>query len=365
MKESDGVRETPFLAFHRELGAKIVEFAGWSMPVQYSSILKEHGAVRSGAGLFDVSHMARFEIGGGKALSFVQNLTTNDASKLTVGMVQYSAFCNDEGGILDDVTVYRLPRSFLIVVNAANAGKIRSWISQHVRDGVEFRDRTDDIAQLAVQGPRSQSVLQRVASFDLDGIGFYRFGTGEVAGMVCTVSRTGYTGEDGFEIYLPAPHAATLWRALMDGGELTPCGLGARDILRLEVKYCLYGNDIDETTSPLEAGLGWIVKFDKGDFVGRRSLLEQKERGLTRKLAAFGLLGKGIPRPGYPILRDQRVVSKVASGGYSPSIDRGIGTAYLPVGLCDVKTEIEVEIRGNRLPAEVVTPPFYKAGSRR
>ncbi len=365
MEDIDELRKTPFYEFHRGIGARIVEFAGWLMPLQFSGILKEHKAVRSSVGLFDVSHMGRLEVRGEEALPYIQYLTTNDVSKLEPGMVQYSTICNESGGILDDVTIYRLQDHFLIVINASNTGKIKSWMAEKFRDGVELRDRTDEMMQLAVQGPGSQEVLQRLASFDLEEIAFYKFKGGEVAGRECIVSRTGYTGEDGFELYSRIEHSEDIWTALMSSGEISPCGLGARDLLRLEVKYCLYGNDIDESTTPLEAGLGWLVKFDKGDFIGRDALLEQKDRGVERRLIGFSLLERGIPRHGYPVLHDGKIVSEVASGAFSPSLGQGIGTGYLPADLSAVNTKIEVEIRKKRVPAEVVKPPFYKMGSRR
>jgi aminomethyltransferase len=291
-------------------------------------------------------------------------MTTNDVSKLEPGKVQYSTICNESGGILDDVTVYRFQDHYLVVVNASNTGKISSWMADKLQGEVELHDRTDEMVQLAVQGPGSQEVLQKFVSFDLEEIAFYEFKGGKVAGHECVVSRTGYTGEDGFELYSRIEHSVDIWTALMSSGEILPCGLGARDLLRLEVRYCLYGNDIDETTTPLEAGLGWLVKFDKGDFIGRDALLEQKNRGVERRLIGYSLLERGIPRRGYPILYDEEIVSEVASGAFSPSLDQGIGTGYLPVDLSTEKTKIEVEIRKKRIPAEVVKPPFYKMGSR-
>jgi aminomethyltransferase len=365
MEAKNDLRATPLYPNYVTHDAKIVEFAGWLMPIQFSGILKEHHAVRSSVGLFDVSHMGRLEVGGHDALSFSQNLTTNDLSTLEPGAVQYSTICNSSGGILDDVTVYRFEDHFLFVVNASNTEKIKSWMARYIRDGVELHDRSSEIAQLAIQGPDSQRVLQRFTSIELDTIPFYHFTVGEVAGRECMVSRSGYTGEDGFEIYYPAKYAGGLWSGLLDGGDISPCGLGARDLLRLEVKYCLYGNDIDESTTPLEAGLGWLVKLDKGDFIGRDVLLEQNQSGVKRKLIGFSMIERGIPRPGYTVLHNGEAVSKVASGAYSPSLDNGIGTAYLPVDISKEKTVIEVEIRQKRIPAEVVKPPFYRGGSRR
>ena len=365
MEEERRLGETPFFPFFRLLDAKIVDFAGWSMPVRFSGILREHHAVRSGVGLFDVSHMGRLEVRGEKALPFAQYVTTNDVSRLEVGQVQYSTICNENGGILDDVTIYRFPDRYLFVVNASNRAKIWSWLSDHRMEGVELDDLTQEVAQLAIQGPRSQRVLQDLASFDLEEIRFYHFKNGEVAGVDSTVSRTGYTGEDGFEIYFPAREAEKMWTALMEGGDVVPCGLGARDLLRLEVMYCLYGNDIDESTTPLEAGLGWLVRFDAGDFIGRERLLEQRERGVEKRLVGFSLLEKGIPRHGYPVLHGGREVSAVSSGAFSPSLDRGIGTAYLPTEMAVEGTRIDVDIRGRMAPAEIVKPPFYREGSRR
>jgi len=365
MGDKSGPRKTPFYEHHRALGGKIVEFAGWMMPIQYEGILKEHQAVRGGAGIFDVSHMGRLELSGKNAIAYAQYLTTNDVAALEPGMVQYSTICNDSGGILDDVTVYRYADRILMVVNASNTPKIWKWVLDHRQSGVEIRDLTGEIAQLAIQGPKSQEILQTLASFDLDPIPFYQFQEGEVAGIPCMVSRTGYTGEDGFEIYFPVRQADKLWKALIGPRKLTPCGLGARDILRLEMKYCLYGNDIDETTSPLEAGLGWLVKLEKDEFIGRGALLEAKAKGIRRRLAGFSLLEKGIPRPGYPVRHDGEAVSKVASGAYSPSLDGGIGTAYLAPELAKEGNGLEIDIRGKGVGAEVVKTPFYTEGSRR
>ncbi len=359
------LEKTPFFTQFQKLDAKIVDFAGWLMPVQFSGILLEHRAVRSRVGMFDVSHMGRLEVRGKSAFEFVQFVTTNDVSKLEAGQVQYTTICNENGGILDDVTVYAYPGRYVLVVNASNTVKIRAWLTKHLRQDVELRDITGDVAQLAVQGPESQRVLQGLTAFDLEAIRFYHFGTGEVAGVESMVSRTGYTGEDGFEIYFPAHGADQVWTALLNTGEVQPCGLGARDLLRLEVNYCLYGNDIDETTTPLEAGLGWLVKLDSDDFIGREALLYQKERGIERKLIGFHLLEKGIPRPGYTIRHDGETVSSVSSGAFSPSLDRGIGTAYLPIEIASQGTKIEVEIRNKKVPAETIKPPFYKEGSRR
>jgi len=359
------LRKTPFHAHHRKHGARLVPFAGWEMPVQYGGILKEHRAVRTAIGLFDVSHMGRLDVRGPGAFSFVQRLTTNDVASLEPGMVQYSMICNEAGGILDDVTVYRYADRILLVVNASNREKIVSWISGRPTEGAEIVDRTDAWAQLALQGPSSQAFLQRLTGVDLEPIGFYRFAEGEVAGIPATISRTGYTGEDGFEIYFPAEGADAIWGALTGTGEVEPCGLGARDILRLEVRYCLYGNDIDESTTPLEAGLSWLVKLDAGDFTGRDALRAQRDGGIDRRLAGFRLRKRGIPRPGCPVILDSREVSAVASGGFSPCLEAGIGTAYLPVAAVRAGASIEIGIRGSRVPAEIVPPPFYAGGSRR
>ncbi|NIP56661.1 MAG: glycine cleavage system aminomethyltransferase GcvT, partial [Gemmatimonadetes bacterium] len=303
------LKRTPLHDEHVALGGRMVPFAGYAMPVQYpAGIVKEHQAVRSAAGLFDVSHMGEFEVRGPEALDLIQHLLTNDASRLDVGQAQYTVLCQPDGTALDDCLVYRFDDHYMVVVNAANLEKDRAWFETAATDfDATFADRSEETALLALQGPKAQPILAGLTDTDLDAIGFYRFARGAVAGRDAVISRTGYTGEDGFELYLAAVDAVDVWRALLEAGEpqgLLPAGLGARDSLRLEVGYILYGNDLDERHTPLEAGLGWVVKLDKGDFVGRDALARQKEEGVREKLVGFVLKERGFPRQGYEIRVD-------------------------------------------------------------
>lgn len=368
MESEKELKKTPLYDIHVSSGGRMVPFAGYMMPVSFSGIIDEHMAVRRGAGLFDVSHMGRIEILGETADAYIEQLTTNSVASLKIGQAQYSAMLTEKGGIIDDILVYRDADRYLLVVNAANHEKDLSWMQMHLTGGVSLRDVTEDIAQIALQGPASQQVLSRLTGMDLDEIRYYWFARGEVSGIEIMVARTGYTGEDGFELYVSQDRAAGLWRELMEAGKDTgilPCGLGARDTLRLEMRYCLYGNDMDETTTPLEAGLGWITKMDKGQFIGREALVEQVKNGVKRRLVGFEVQGKGIPRPGYPVFCDGREVSKVASGTSSPSLRKGIGTAYLPAEYCAGGTWIEIDVRQKRVPARVVKGPFYRDASHR
>ena len=367
---SDQLKRTPLHDEHLALKGKMVPFAGFEMPVQYpSGITAEHRAVREAAGLFDVSHMGEIEVWGERARDFVQHVTTNDVDRVEVGQAQYSSLPKESGTLLDDLIVYRFPDHYLLVVNASNREKDLEWISGFAeRFGVELRDRSDEIALLALQGPRAQAILARITDDDLEDIGYYRFRTGEVAGRPAIISRTGYTGEDGFELYVDAQDATEVWRRLLEVGApdgLVPAGLGARDSLRLEMGYALYGNDLDEDHTPLESGLGWVTKIDKGDFVGRDALRRLKEEGVATRLAGFRMLERGFPRPGYPVRFDGAVVGEVTSGTLSPSLGEGIGMAYLPVAAAKPGTRIEVMIRDRAVPAEVVRPPFYTGGSVR
>ena len=361
---------TPLHAEHAALGAKLVPFAGYEMPVQYpTGITAEHHAVRRAAGLFDVSHMGEFEVRGDRATEFVQYATTNDVSKVEVWQAQYGTLLNHEGKLLDDLIVYRYPDRWMLVVNGANRDKDLRWLQQFTADfGVELVDRTDEIALLALQGPKAQRILARLTDADLDAIRYYRFAEGPVDGVPATISRTGYTGEDGFELYVPAADAGRLWRRLLEAGEddgLLPAGLGCRDSLRLEMGYALYGNDLDEETTPLEAGLGWVVKLDKGGFVGRDALLRQKEEGITRRLVGFRLKERGFPRHGYPVTVNGEEAGVVTSGVLSPTLGEGIGMAYVPAAAAKPGTEIGIVIRGTPVPAEVVRPPFHRGGTVR
>ena len=359
------LRHTPLHAAHVALGAKMVPFAGYEMPVQYpTGITTEHQAVRTSAGIFDVSHMGEFEVTGPDRNAFVNRVTCNDVGALESGQVQYSAILTKEGTFVDDCTVYRFDDKIMIVVNASNREK--AW--EHIVDlkggaNVRLRDISDEIGLLAVQGPRAEAMVQPLTELRLRDIGYYHFTSGRVAGVDCFISRTGYTGEDGFELYCRSTDTEKLWKALTEAGAL-PIGLGARDSLRLEMAYALYGNEIDDSITPLEAGLAWIVKLDKGaPFTGADALRAQKERGVTRRLVGFRTEGKTFPRHGYPVYLDGRQVDIVRSGTVSPSLGYGIGTTYLPAGSTKPGTKFEIEIRGQKVPAEVVSRPFYTNGS--
>ena len=364
-------KRTPLYEEHVRLGAKIIPFAGYLMPVNYpSGIVAEHTAVRQRAGLFDVCHMGELDIVGGDMLGLIQYVTTNDASRLTVGQCQYSVITQEDGTALDDCIVYRLPDDYMIVVNASNQEKDRDWIRKFApRFGVEVIDRGPETALLALQGPAASGILQPLVDQNLDDIAYYHFARGQACGLPAVISRTGYTGEDGFELYLrPAANAVPVWQRLLEAGQaegILPVGLGARDSLRLEVGYILYGNDLDETHTPLEAGLGWVTKLDKGDFCGRAALQAQKQIGMAQKLVGFELKERGFPRHGYTINWNGEPSGAVTSGLLSPTLDRGIGLGYVPAEAARPGTPLEIVIRDRALPAEVVRPPFYQQGSIR
>ena len=364
------LRRTPLHGLHRELGGRLVPFAGWEMPVQFSGVVAEHLAVRQQAGLFDVSHMGELRVEGPGAVALLQQLTPNDVSRLRVGRAHYSALTTDSGGFLDDIVVYRRGETeFLVVTNAANTARDLGWIRERGGPAADaVRDVSDDFALIALQGPRAQAILAPLTDLDLARIRYYRFADGQVAGVPATVARMGYTGEDGFEIMLPADAAEGAARRLLETGRgegLVPAGLGARDTLRLEAKMALHGQDIDEEHTVLEADLGWIVKFEKGDFHGRAALLAQREEGVRRKLVGFELRGRGIPRPGHPIRLDGEPFGAVTSGGYAPYLKKSIGLAYLPADRAEPGQAFEVEIRARPVPAEVVPTPFYVRPDRR
>ncbi|MCI0435837.1 MAG: glycine cleavage system aminomethyltransferase GcvT [Gemmatimonadetes bacterium] len=364
------LKRTSLYDRHVALGGKIVPFAGWSMPVQYpTGILEEHRAVRRSAGLFDVSHMGEIEIHGPDALALIQHITTNDASCIEIGQAQYSVMCREDGGAIDDCIVYRFADRWMIVVNASNRDKDRDWIEAHARGrDVRVRDISDDIGLLALQGPRASEILARLTEHDLDAIGYYHFAEGRVSGVAAVISRTGYTGEDGFELYVAAGDTPGLWDRLLSAGPsgaVLPAGLGARDSLRLEMGYALYGNDLDETRTPLEAGLGWVTKLDKGEFVGRDALVRQKEAGVRERLIGFKLLERGFPRHGYAVRWNGEDAGVVTSGLHAPSLEVGIGMAYVPAEAAKPGTKLEIMIRDRPCAAEVVRPPFYKEGSVR
>jgi glycine cleavage system T protein (aminomethyltransferase) len=359
------LRRTPFYDQHVALGAKIVPFAGYEMPVQYpQGISAEHRAVRERAGLFDVSHMGEFIVRGARAFEFANYVTTNDVSALAVGQVHYSTILNDRGTIEDDCLVYRFADKVMMVVNASNVAKDFAHIARHAATfDVVLEDVSDQMGLLALQGPKAAAILQTLTATDLAKIAYYHFAEGEVAGMPMIISRTGYTGEDGFELYHDVAYSTRLWDALMAAGDVTPAGLGARDTLRLEMGMALYGSDIDDTVTPLEANLAWLVKLKKGDFVGRDALVAQKEQGIPRKLVGFITGDRNIARHGYPVFYDGIPSGEVRSGTMSPTLGIPIGTAYLPTAAAKEGTTFEVEIRGKRVPATVVKTPFYKNAS--
>ena len=361
-------QRTPLHEIHVGLGAKMVPFAGFEMPVQYpTGITAEHKAVRERVGLFDVSHMGEFLIRGPGAIDFVNAVTTNDVTALAVGQAHYSTILNERGTVVDDCLVYRFADHLMMVVNASNKDKDLAHISAHKAPfDCTIEDVSDRVALLAVQGPRAQEVLARHTDADLDAIQYYHFTTATVAGVPdVVVSRTGYTGEDGFELYFDAARAPQVWNALMSGGDVTPAGLGARDTLRLEMGMALYGNDIDDTTTPYEAGLGWLVKLKKGEFVGKAALEQQKAAGVPRKLVGFTTSDRAFPRHGYPVFHNGAASGEVRSGTMSPSLGIPIGTAYLPFDAAREGTEFEIEIRGKRIPAVVRKMPFYTNASHR
>lgn len=357
------IKKTALYDVHQKLGAKIVEFAGYYMPIQYKGIMDEHRRVRNTVGMFDVSHMGEFEISGSSAEKFLQMMTINDATKLNHHQVQYSALCYDDGGIVDDLLVYRYPDRYILVVNAANIDKDFQWLQNHLIDGVTLRNLTDDFTLLAIQGRKSLATLQKLTAIDLSEIKYYWFKTGKLLDVDMMIARTGYTGEDGFEIMFDPRYSAKIWQAIMNAGQefdIEPIGLGARDTLRLEVKYCLYGNDIDQTTNPLEAGMGWITKLDKGEFIGRDKLMQIKESGLSRKLIGFELKDRAVARKGYEIFDHDRKIGFVTSGTFSPIIEKSIGLGYVEIGYSTEGAQFDISIRGKRMKAEVVRTPFYK-----
>lgn len=350
---------------HEQLGAKMLPFAGYNMPITYEGVNAEHETVRNGVGVFDVSHMGEFLLSGPKALDLIQKITTNDASQLTIGRAQYSCLPNNDGGIVDDLIIYRMKEdAYLLVVNASNIEKDWNWISSHNDMGVDMRDLSGEYSLLAIQGPKAVEAMQPLSSIDLAAIKYYHFEVGDFAGFNdVIISATGYTGSGGFEIYCKNDQVEDIWNKVFEAGAaygIKPIGLAARDTLRLEMGFCLYGNDIDDTTSPLEAGLGWITKFTK-DFVNSDFLKKQKEEGVTRKLVGFELIERGVPRHDYEITdKDGHVIGKVTSGTMSPSMNNGIGLGYVPVAYSAPDSEIFIRIRKNDVPAKVVKLPFYK-----
>jgi aminomethyltransferase len=362
------MRQTPLIDAHRQANGKLVDFAGWEMPIQYSGVVDEYQSVRHHAGLFDVSHMGRISITGPGASAFLQRMTTNDVSRLAVRRSHYSMICTPTGGIKDDIFVYHVqPLEFLVCVNASNREKIVTWLQHNVMqaDQCHIQDLSSTLAQIAIQGPASRNILTAIGIPELDMVKVRHCLDAILCGRSVLVTRTGYTGELGYELYLPAEGASDVWYRLLEAGGpfgLKPTGLGARDLLRLEMAYLLYGNDMDEETTPLEAAADWVVKFDKGDFVGRAALLAQQTRGSNRRLIAFELVEKAVPRHGFKILDHQAPhaeIGVVTSGNLSPLLQKGIGMGYVPPAIAQSGASILIEIRGRLFPAIVVKPPFY------
>jgi aminomethyltransferase len=359
------VKTTALTEVHRSLGAKMVEFAGYEMPVLYTSIRAEHLRVRTTVGVFDVSHMGEFFITGPDREDFINHVTVNDVHALSVGQVQYSCMCLPHGGIVDDLLVHRFEEKIMLVVNASNMEKDWNWLVKNKTGNVQLQNCTDDITLLAVQGRNAPDVIQKLTETDLSKIKYYWFSEGKIAGARAFICRTGYTGEDGFELYIANSDAQMVWNALFEKGKqynIEPIGLGARDSLRLEMKMALYGNDIDESTNPLEAGLGWITKLNKGDFIGRDAIMKAKDAGLTRKLVGMEVEGQGFPRHGYALLgsNGNGVIGHVTSGTVSPMLNKGIAMGYVPTELSAIGSEVKMDCRGKVLPARVVKTPFYQ-----
>ena len=357
-------KRTSLYGKHVELGAKIVPFAGYEMPLQYEGVIKEHIAVRESVGMFDVSHMGEFMVSGDNAENFLNNVTINDITKVEIGQAQYSAMCFDDGGIVDDLLIYKYDDHYMLVVNAANIKKDWDWLNKHMIDGVQMVDKSDYISLIALQGPKSKELLSKISK-DIEDLPYYTFTDVEIGNKIVTIGRTGYTGELGYEIYGPNEIIPSIWDDLIEYGkkyDLKSAGLAARDTLRLEMKYCLYGNDIDDTTHPYEAGLGWITKVDKGDFIGRDAIIDRKYK-MNRRLVCVEMIDKAIPRHGYEIFIDNEKVGYFTSGGQSPSLQKGIGLAYVNRSHTKSGTEIDIDIRGKMKKAVIVKPPFYKNGT--
>jgi len=360
------LKKTPLHAAHVALGARMVPFAGWDMPVEYSGITAEHMAVRTAAGLFDVSHMGQVELAGDHALAAVQHIVSNDVAKLQNGQAQYSALMTPEGTFVDDVLVYRFAeKHYLLVVNGANVDKDYAWIAAHAPEvgEVAIVNSSDRYALIAVQGPKARGIVQKLTAVDLSAVKYYWFAHGEIAGVRCTLSRTGYTGEDGWEIFVAPQFATQVWNALLEAGKpdgLIPCGLGARDTLRLEAAMRLYGNDMDETSTVLECDLGWIVGWNKAEFIGKPVLDRQKAEGVAKKLVGFEMLERAIARHGHEVVHGGAKVGVVTSGTQTPFLKKAIGMAYVPTALAVPGTEFTIDIRGRQARAVVVPMPFYK-----
>jgi len=360
------MKKTKFYNIHKRLGAKIIEFAGYEMPVQYSSIIAEHKAVRNSVGVFDVSHMGEVFVSGEKALDFVQEITVNDASKLFPGRVQYSAMCYPDGGIVDDLLVYRLAEDkFMLVINASNIEKDFNWMKENNKFGIQLDNLSDEYSLLAIQGPNSLKVLKKISEEKFDDLEYYHFKEAGISGIDMIISRTGYTGELGYELYFRGDEeiAEKVWNKIFEAGKefnIQPIGLAARDSLRLEMGFCLYGNDIDQTTNPLEAGLSWITKLNKGSFIGKEALLKIKSQGMKRKLSGIVTDEKAFPRHGYDLKINGRKVGTITSGTVSPILEKPIALGYVDKDFSKEGSKINIIIRGKEIPAEVAKLPFIK-----
>ncbi|PUU90859.1 MULTISPECIES: glycine cleavage system aminomethyltransferase GcvT [Halanaerobium] len=356
------MKKTPLNQVHKNMGAKMTDFGGWEMPVEYTGIIEEHKAVRNKCGLFDVSHMGEILVSGKNAKKSLQKIIANDLNKLEKGKIIYTPICKEDGGIIDDLLVYSLQDDqFLLVVNASNIEKDYNWIKEHLLEDTTAENLSANYAMVALQGPNSKKILTQLTDIDLNSLSYYRFREAKVAGVNMIVSRTGYTGELGYELYFEPEEAEKMWNELMEAGSdfgLQACGLGARDTLRLEKIYALYGNDIDESTNPFEAGLGWTVELDKGDFIGRKKLIDIKENCCQRKLTPFVIRGRGMARHGYEVYAGEEKIGEVTSGSYSPTLEEGIGLAYLKSEHTEVGSEIEIKVRNRKIKAEVVKGPF-------
>ena len=357
------MKKTSLYSEHVHLNAKIVDFAGYQMPIQYSGIMEEHQAVREKCGIFDVSHMGEFIISGSGATEFLNEITINDVTKINEWQAQYSAMCYDDGGIIDDILVYKYPEHYMLVVNCSNIEKNFDWIIANKPQNVDFANISSTIDLIALQGPKSRDILNKYTDVDLNKIDYYHFCIANIFGFPATLSRTGYTGELGYEIYADGNAIKNIWKSLLKyEDQIMPVGLGCRDTLRMEMKYVLYGNDINEKTNPIEAGLGWITKTNKTSFIGKKKLLEL-QLSHSKKLICFEMIDRGIPRPGYLVSNDSGVIGTVTSGTQSPSLNKGIGIAYVDKKYSKTGTSLFVDVRGRQLKCEIVKPPFYKKGS--
>ncbi len=359
------LKRTPFYEYHKSLGAKIVDFAGYEMPILYSGIIEEHLSVRNSVGVFDVSHMGEFIIHGNNTHEFLQQMTINDVAKIKPGRAQYSAMCYEDGGLVDDLLIYKMENKYMMVVNAANITKDYDWLLLHHFGNVEIENVSDKTALLAVQGPRSLQVIQKLFNEDLSKLVYYSFIESKYEDIPVLISRTGYTGELGYELYFNATseNAKKIWEGIFEAGKefnIVPIGLGARDTLRLEMGYCLYGNDIDKATNPLEAGLSWITALGKNNFIGKEKIIEEKEKGIKRRMVGFILQDKNIARHGYKIMKENKEIGEVTSGAFSPSLQRGIGMGYVAVENAKEGENISVIIRGKEASATIVSMPFLK-----